>query len=140
MTRFQTGLPAAGKLSLQRCGQCGQVNYPPRELCGNCLADALEWAAVADTGTVRAVTQLHYSLEPEYAAHLPWTIASVQLDCGPQVLAHLPPGIATGSAVTLKIVEDKAGNRMLLAQGLDKEAQKAAAAWLAKIQFKEVSL
>jgi len=38
---FSTGLPNATDLTLQCCGQCQQVNYPPRELCGHCLADSL---------------------------------------------------------------------------------------------------
>ena len=139
MAIFQTGLPTSSTLSLQQCSKCGQVNYPARELCGNCLADALQWRPVKDTGTVQSTTELQYSLEQAYTAHLPWSIASIQLDCGPIVLTHLVPGIAIGSAVRLTVVQDKQGNHMLLALSRDDTAQQAATDWLAEVQFREIS-
>jgi len=135
---FHTDLPAASTLTLQQCGHCQQVNYPPRELCGHCLADELHWQPVPDTGIVQSVTELQYSLEPVYSDHLPWTIASIKLDCGPVVLAHLPPGTACDRPVRVKIIEDADGNRMLLAEATEDKDQQAASAWLAKVQFKEI--
>jgi uncharacterized OB-fold protein len=138
-TLFETGLPASGTLTLQCCGQCRQVNYPPRELCGNCLADDLQWQPVVDTGIVQSQAQLHYSLEPAYTSHMPWTVASIKLDCGPVVLAHLQPGIATGAAVKLRVIQDGAGNRMLMATGTDPDTQQASINWMSTVDFKEVS-
>jgi len=139
MAIFQTRLPASGTLNLQQCGECSQVNYPVRELCGNCLADTLQWRPVNDTGTVQSITELQYSLEPAYTAHLPWSIASIQLDCGPIVLAHLVPGIVIGSPVKLKVVQDEQGNHMLLALGRDDAATHVASRWLKQVRFKEIS-
>ncbi len=135
-TQFNTGLPDSGELMLQCCGQCRQVNYPPRELCGNCLADSLQWQQVENTGSVQSVAQLHYSLEPEYTEHLPWAVANIKLDCGPVVLAHLQPDIVYGARVTLKIVQDNGANRMLVATGGD---SKSASAWLQAVNFKEIT-
>lgn len=137
-TTFSTGLPNATELTLQCCGQCQQVNYPPRELCGNCLADSLQWQRVDNSGIVQSVAQLHYSLEPEYAEHLPWTVASIKLDCGPVVLAHLQPDIICGATVKLKPVQDQAANRMLVAMGDDGRSEESASAWLQAINFKEI--
>lgn len=139
MAHFQTGLPSSGTLQLQQCGKCGQVNYPTRELCGACLADELQWQPVPDTGTVQSITELQYSLEPAYTAHLPWTVASIKLDCGPVVLAHLAPGISITNPVKLLIVQDETGNNMLAAIGRDNTAHTSAISWLADIQFKEIS-
>ena len=133
--RFDTGLPAAAGLVLPCCSHCGRVNYPPRELCGACLADELVWQEVDNLGVVQACTDLHYSLEPDYADHLPWRVASVVLACGPVVLAHLQSGIVEGTEVAVRIVEDRHGNRMLVAV----EPSGAGADWLASIQFKECS-
>lgn len=137
-TEFHTGLPASATLTLQRCGSCQQVNYPPRELCGHCLADDLQWQAVADSGVVQSLTRLNYSLEPDYAQHLPWTVASVLLDCGPIALAHLTPGIATGARVRLRVIQDRAGNRMLAATGTDAAARPGERAWLQSVGFREI--
>ena len=137
-TTFSTGLPNATELTLQCCGQCQQVNYPPRELCGNCLADSLQWQRVDNSGIVQSVAQLHYSLEPAYAEHLPWIVASIKLDCGPVVLAHLQPDIIPGATVKLKLVQDQAANRMLVATAGDSASEKSASAWLETINFKEI--
>lgn len=135
--RFDTGLPAAAGLVLPCCSRCGRVNYPPRELCGACLADHLVWQEVDNRGAVQACTELHNSLEPDYADHLPWRVASVLLACGPVVLAHLQPGVVAGADVTVHIVEDRHGNRMLAA--IDPQQSGGGADWLASIQFKECS-
>jgi uncharacterized OB-fold protein len=135
-THFSTGLPNSGELVLQCCSQCQQVNYPPRELCGNCLADSLQWQRVENTGSVQSIAQLHYSLEPEYAEHLPWTVANIKLDCGPVVLAHLQPDITAACRVQLKIVQDSGSNRMLVATDED---SKSASAWLQAVNFKEIT-
>ena len=133
---FHTGLPPGDDLQLQVCSDCGQVNYPARELCGSCLADALHWQAVDATGTVQSLTELHYSQENEYTQHLPWRVASVKLDCGPVALAHLQPGVLPQDRVTLRPLCDRHGNRMLVALG---DNSQEAAAWLAIIHFREDS-
>lgn len=137
-TVFRTGLPATDTLTLQCCGECGQVNYPVRELCGHCLADRLQWQSVTATGLVQSLTALGYSLEPAYAKHLPWTVASIVLDCGPVVLAHLAPGIEVDTVVRLRVVRDAAGNRMLVATGIEAGSQEAAASWLQRVGFEEI--
>lgn len=78
-------------LSLQHCGDCGQVQYPPRELCHACLGD-LVWRETSGTGVVSSRVDLHHSLWEFFKRHTaqqPWPIASVKLDCGPTVLAHV---------------------------------------------------
>jgi uncharacterized OB-fold protein len=133
---FETGLPATDGLQLQVCDACGRVNYPARELCGNCLADDLHWQPVDNGGTVQSVTELHYSLEQDYSNHLPWRVASVKLDCGPVVLAHLQPDVSLGDTVRLNVRSDRQGSRMLVALGDDLDD---AAAWLSTINFREGS-
>ena len=101
-----------GELTLQQCGACQTVQYPPRELCRHCLGDELNWAAVSRGGDLLAYSELQHSLEPFFQEQLPWPLASVKLDCGPVVLARLtascPPGnirlevshaIQTGSSI-----------------------------------------
>ncbi|MEE4144522.1 MAG: OB-fold domain-containing protein [Halieaceae bacterium] len=137
-TVFHTGLPDSASLTLQCCGRCRQVSYPPRELCGHCLADELQWQPVADRGVVQSLTRINHSLEPDYNRHLPWTIGSIALDCGPVALAHLPPGTDSGAVVRVRVIQDKAGNRMLVATGIDAEAQRQAAHWLHTVGFQEL--
>tara|TARA_R110002110_G_scaffold406421_1_gene626549 strand:+ start:399741 stop:400157 length:417 start_codon:yes stop_codon:yes gene_type:complete len=133
---FNTGFPSTGSLQLQVCTGCGHVNYPSRELCGRCLADALQWQPVSDSGVVQSLTLLHYSLEADYSNHLPWPVGSIKLDCGPIAFAHLQPGLRVNAPVVLKIMADKDNNAMLVATAEDSpELQQ----WLHDIQFTEAS-
>ena len=78
-------------LSLQHCNVCNQVQYPPRELCQHCLADALQWRATDPTARLLSSIDLHHSLEAFYQHHInraPWPIASVKLHCGAILFAH----------------------------------------------------
>jgi len=132
---FNTGLPAVKGLALQCCKHCQHINYPARELCGNCLEDALAWQSVSSAGTVQSLSDLHYPLESNFTHQLPWRIASVKLDVGPVAFAHLQPGVRTGERVALEIVEDKTGNRMLVAIG----NRQSATRWLKSVHFEEVT-
>lgn len=84
-------IPSAGhgQLVLPRCRDCETVQYPLREICGNCLGDNLEWGPVPAGGKLVSWTRLHASVEPFFREHLPWPVGSVKLDCGPVVIAHL---------------------------------------------------
>lgn len=105
-----------GELQLQQCGQCQQVSYPPRELCGHCLADALSWQPQAGSGQLLATTRLHYSLEPALQPQLPIAIGSVKLSVGPVVIAYLDhPGCQIGDHVVVTIQRDPSGNAVLVA-------------------------
>ncbi len=132
--RFATGLPPASGLQLPVCTECGRVSYPSRELCGHCLADALVWQAVDPGGVLQSCSILHYSLEPFYAQQLPWPIASVRLDCGPVVLAHLQPGLEPGTRVSVCIRGDSDDNRYLIARA---ESGPDATPWLERVDFRE---
>jgi uncharacterized OB-fold protein len=110
----------AGALTLQVCAQCGAVQYPPRELCGNCLSDTLEWQAVDQRGTVVACTVLQHSLEPYFSTRTPWPLASVQLDCGPIVYAALRArDNQPGRRVQVGVAHDPGGQWILIAADTD---------------------
>lgn len=83
-------LPVA--LSLQHCRDCGSVQYPPRELCRQCLGDVLVWRPTPGGGRLVSSIELHHSLWEYFKRRLvekPWPVASVRLDCGVIVFAHL---------------------------------------------------
>jgi uncharacterized OB-fold protein len=133
--KFNTALPSVKGLSLQHCSNCEHINYPVRELCGNCLADSLVWQSVDGGATVQSVTALHYPLETNFSGQLPWRIASVKLDVGPVAFAHLQPGLECKARVTLSIAQDEIGNHVLVATG----EHESASQWLTAIKFTEIT-
>ena len=54
-------MAASGRFALQICQNCSKVQYPPRQFCGNCLSDSLEWQDVGNGGKLLAETTLQHS-------------------------------------------------------------------------------
>ena len=110
------GLPGDGSLRLQVCTDCLRAQYPPRELCAQCLGIHLEWRNVDGMATVLASTALQHSLEEFFRERLPWQVASLRLDAGPVVLAHIDAAnAATGTRVRVANATDASGSWILIA-------------------------
>lgn len=106
----------AGRVALQRCTACEAVQYPPRELCGLCLADALAWrVSDSELGEVLAMTCLHHSHDPRFRARLPLRVGLVRLEAGPTAVCFLDEGCAAGSHVAVSARADDAGRAVLTA-------------------------
>ena len=111
-----TAATVEGELVLQQCQHCDSVQYPPREICHHCLSDELTWRNVDPSGKILAAVELHHSYEAFFSAHLPWAVASIQLNCGPIVFAHIEKKTsATGTPVTLFAHTDRSGQSVLIA-------------------------
>jgi NAD(P)-dependent dehydrogenase (short-subunit alcohol dehydrogenase family)/uncharacterized OB-fold protein len=113
------GLTAAatlGRFELQTCGDCGAVQYPPREACHACLSDRLVWRRQDGAGDLLATTVLHHSNDLFFRERLPWRLGFVKLDAGPSVVAHLHGDVAPGtSRVRVGARLDKSGQAVLIA-------------------------
>ena len=46
----------AGKLMMQKCGNCSTWVFPPRPVCGDCASEKLEWVQVSGKGKVFCFT------------------------------------------------------------------------------------
>ena len=118
-------LPVA--LALQHCRDCGSVQYPSRELCQRCLGDALVWRPTPGSGRLVSRIELHHSLWEYFKRRLvekPWPVASVRLDCGAIVFAHLaletfaadtPATLAADTAVQVFTHTDCSLNAVMIA-------------------------
>ncbi len=108
------GLLAGGRMiTLQRCVACGAVQYPPREICGVCLSDAVAWeTAEFLPGRVLARTVLHHSNEPRFRARLPLAIGLVRLDAGPVAVCFLGER-EPGDTVSVRARDDETGKPVL---------------------------
>ena len=45
-----------GQLTAIRCGSCGELSMPPRELCPSCYAHSWQSVALAGDGTIASFT------------------------------------------------------------------------------------
>ncbi len=104
-----------GKFLLQYCPACGQYQYPPREVCADCLSPSPEWRAVDGAGVVISWTTQHASLEPWFRDRLPLQIALVRLDCGPVLYSFTDTTMSSGDRVTVTAKIDASGVAVLCA-------------------------
>jgi len=82
-------------LSMQVCTACEHHQYPPAELCGNCLGDTLRYREIDTAGQLLSRSELHHSLWEFFKRRIstkPWPIGSVKLRCGPVIIGHLGEG------------------------------------------------
>jgi uncharacterized OB-fold protein len=115
-----TASVAEGRFELQTCHDCGQVQYPPRDACTNCLSVRLAWQPVSGRGDLISETLLHHSNELYYRALVPLRLGLVRLSEGITVLAHLHGDCPTAQAdqptpVRVRAHLDKAGQAALIA-------------------------
>ncbi len=116
----------SNSLHLQCCEHCATVQYPPREVCRNCLGDNLRWSAIAPQGVVMASSALHHCLALWFVQRRPWLMGSVQMGCGPLVLAHLLPDCAAaGSPVRVLALKDVSDQAVLVAVPLSLSPDRA---------------
>jgi len=94
-------------IRLQRCADCGAAQYPPREVCGACLSDRLDWeTADCLPGRVLARTVLHHGNETGFRPRLPLVIGLVRFEAGPVAVCLLSDIVAPGDDVQVRLNAD----------------------------------
>jgi uncharacterized OB-fold protein len=93
-----TEAAAAGRFELQKCRQCGAVQYPPRDACHRCLSVELQWSE--QRGAVRLIseTTLFHSHLEQFEGQLPLRVGLVHLQCGPVALAYVENAVPKAPA------------------------------------------
>jgi len=106
---------AEGRFALQRCAECDQFAYPPRDACPGCLSQRLVFTDAPDGGVLASATTIHISSDSYFREHMPWRTGIVRLDCGPRAIAHLHGDCVEGQPVRLTLQLDRSGQPVLFA-------------------------
>ena len=79
-----------GEFRLQKCDECGNIEWPPSPVCSNCLSDKLTWTKLSGKGKIFS----HCTFERQYYAECPppWPVIFVELEEGPKFISN-PKGI-----------------------------------------------
>ncbi len=110
-TQFFWDGAKAGKLLIQRCGECGALRHPPRPMCPAC--NSLLWDAIEATGrgTVFSFVMPHHPTYPWF--DYPYIVALVELDEGTRVVSNLvevrPEDASIGMRVEVRFEEFDGG-------------------------------
>lgn len=92
-----------GRLVIQRCQHCGLLRHYPQSMCPACRKLGFDWAPVSGRGTIYSYTVAHRAFHPAWQAHVPYAIATIELDEGVRMVCDLlgtpPEAVAIGQRV-----------------------------------------
>ena len=77
------------ELTLQRCGDCGKVWYPPAPFCPQCWSRNVTWQKLSGRGKVNTWVVFHQAYFSAFKDALPYNVAEVELEEGPRLLTNL---------------------------------------------------
>lgn len=78
----------AGRLLLQRCGDCGHWRWIPKLACPACWSEAYDWEQASGRGSLYSYTVVHRPVDPA-RFEPPYLLALVALEEGPHMLTNL---------------------------------------------------
>ena len=89
------------QLTVQECQNCSKRRFPPMPSCPYCAATATV-IRHAEDGTVYSWVTVRRAFNPAFAAQVPYTIATVDLDGGARLAARLEPGEAAQAGLRVR--------------------------------------
>jgi uncharacterized OB-fold protein len=73
---------ASGKLLLQKCRACAQLQFFPRAVCVNCFSSDMDWVEASGRGKVHTFSWVRAPRNPAFKDEVPICFANVILDEG----------------------------------------------------------
>ncbi len=73
---------AAGKLLLQKCTACGQLQFFPRAVCVRCFSGNLEWIPATGRGKLHSFSWVRVPRNPAFKEEVPICYCNIVLDEG----------------------------------------------------------
>lgn len=85
-----------GRLSVQSCGSCGLIRWPPRAACRSCHSFDVAWIDVSAVGTLFTWTVVTHPMMPAFRDSVPYVVGLVTLDARSDVrilgnVVDIPP-------------------------------------------------
>jgi uncharacterized OB-fold protein len=78
------------KLKIVKCGDCGQVRFPPTSFCPNCNSDRIEWIEASGKATVFSWIVVRHPVPKDvYAGDVPYVVALVTLEEGVRMSTNI---------------------------------------------------
>jgi uncharacterized OB-fold protein len=92
------------KLLLMRCGNCGQMRFPPTTFCSHCQSREHLWIESTGHGRVFSWIVVRHPVPPDvYADDVPYIVALVELDEGVRMPTNIidcqPEDVRAGMSV-----------------------------------------
>jgi len=78
---------AQGRLSFQRCDDCGTWRHPPRVMCTKCGSWKWAWTPSCGRGSIYTWTVTHQPLHPAFAGATPYAVVVVEMEEGVRLVS-----------------------------------------------------
>ena len=79
-----------GRLTLQRCTNCGHHRFPPTFYCAKCNSAEHEWIESTGRGRVFSWIVVRHPVPRDiYAADVPYVVALIELDEGVRIASNI---------------------------------------------------
>ena len=105
-----------GELVVQHCCACGTLRHYPQPMCPSCGSAESDWKQVSGRGSIYSFTVSHRAFHPAWKDHVPYVIATIELDEGVRMICDLldadPAQVAIGQQVELFFAELPGQGRM----------------------------
>ena len=100
---------AAGRLLLQKCKDCGKLQFFPRPVCLDCFSGNLEWVQASGKGKIHSFTWVRVPRSPAFKGETPICYINVILDEGvimeSRLLGNGAEGVKLGDRVKVAFQE-----------------------------------
>lgn len=97
------------ELAFQRCLSCNTAFLYPKLLCPSCWTPEPAWEVASGKGSVIAFSVVHQAPYESYAPRVPYVVAMIALDEGPQLMANVvdcdPEDVRVGTKVSVTFEE-----------------------------------
>lgn len=71
-----------------KCQQCGNINVPPKMVCGKCTGNDMAIVELSGKGKIQTLTTINVAPEAR-ENEVPYTVVLVELDEGPWLMGNL---------------------------------------------------
>jgi uncharacterized OB-fold protein len=79
---------AEGRLVLQRCTDCSELQFYPRSLCASCTGET-EWVDASGRGTLHTFTIIRQNHSKAFADLVPYAVGIVDLEEGVRMMSNI---------------------------------------------------
>lgn len=79
------------RFAMPRCAGCGELNWPPKPVCPECLRPLSpeDWTEIPGGGEIWSFVVYHRPFHPNFAQAVPYNVAFIKLDAGPIFVSNV---------------------------------------------------
>lgn len=86
--RYHREIPQRFRLEAARCTKCGQVSFPPRQICPQCKGRTFEAVRLSEEGKIVTFTVLRVASD-RLSKQTPFAVAVVELNDGVRITTQI---------------------------------------------------